>query len=197
MKLKKKCFLKNLCADFRPCLGISEALWGHAPGEKAKDQSKILDLGSQNSVLQHDMCPILFFKNHSTLFYRYTGIPSLPFFYTLYSFLLYTLATFLHPLVLYKTPSRSFSLPFFHIIVFPFTLHSFFSLSSALSFSLHSSLLFCSFHFTLSFSLHSSLSSTLHIVFPFFPLPNYSICSPFLWLNQLFYSGFVTFPSFT
>ena len=45
-----------------PFLGIlvvsfSEALWGHAPGEKALDQSEISDLGKKNSVLQHDMCP--------------------------------------------------------------------------------------------------------------------------------------------
>ena len=40
------------------------------PGEKATDQSQILDLRSQNSLLQHDnadMCPIFFLKNHSTL----------------------------------------------------------------------------------------------------------------------------------
>ena len=30
------------------------------PGEKATDQSKILDLRSQNSLLQHDMCPNFF-----------------------------------------------------------------------------------------------------------------------------------------
>ena len=50
--------------------GFSEALAGPAQGGKATDQSKILDLGSQNSVLQHDMCPIFFSKNHTTLMYR-------------------------------------------------------------------------------------------------------------------------------
>ena len=43
--------------------GFSVALFCHAPGEKATDQSKILDLRSQNSLLQHDMCPNFFQKS--------------------------------------------------------------------------------------------------------------------------------------
>ena len=44
---------------FLGILGVyfSEALRGHAPGEKATDPSKVLDLGSQNFLLQHRMCP--------------------------------------------------------------------------------------------------------------------------------------------
>ena len=41
---------------FKGFWGFSEALRCHAPGEKATDQRKILDLGSQNSVLQQGLC---------------------------------------------------------------------------------------------------------------------------------------------
>ena len=45
--------------------------WGPVPSEKAADQSDILDLGSQNSLLLHDMGPtFFFFLNHSTLLYK-------------------------------------------------------------------------------------------------------------------------------
>ena len=39
---------------------FSEALRGPALNEKATGQSKILDLGSHNSLLQHDMWPTFF-----------------------------------------------------------------------------------------------------------------------------------------
>ena len=42
---------------------LSEALFCHAPGEKATCQSKILDLRSQKSLLQHNMCPKFFQKS--------------------------------------------------------------------------------------------------------------------------------------
>ena len=45
------CWFLGLQAKFAP------ALWGPAPSEKATEQSEILDLGSQNSLVQHDMCP--------------------------------------------------------------------------------------------------------------------------------------------
>ena len=37
------------------------------PSEKETDQNEILELGSHNSLVQHDMCPTFFSKNHSTL----------------------------------------------------------------------------------------------------------------------------------
>ena len=40
---------------------------GPAPCEKATAQSEILDLGFHNSLVQHDMCPTIRLKNHSTL----------------------------------------------------------------------------------------------------------------------------------
>ena len=39
---------------------FSEALRGPALNEKATGQSKILDLGSHNRLLQHDMWPTFF-----------------------------------------------------------------------------------------------------------------------------------------
>ena len=39
---------------------LSEALCGPAQSEKAGDQCQILDLGSHNRVLKHDMCPTIF-----------------------------------------------------------------------------------------------------------------------------------------
>ena len=48
---------------FLDILGISETLWSPAPSEEASDQSKILELGSQNNLLQHNMCPNLFQKS--------------------------------------------------------------------------------------------------------------------------------------
>ena len=44
---------------------FAEALWGPAPGEKATDQSEILDSGSHDthdSLLQHDMSPNFFLQ---------------------------------------------------------------------------------------------------------------------------------------
>ena len=41
---------------------FSEALGGPAPSENATDQSEILDLGSHNSLLQHDCAQLRFQK---------------------------------------------------------------------------------------------------------------------------------------
>ena len=48
---------KSCVADFRVTDKFAQALWGLAPSEKATDQSEILDLGSHNRLVQHDMCP--------------------------------------------------------------------------------------------------------------------------------------------
>ena len=50
----------GLFRDFRGFLRPCEAM--HALGEKATGQSKILDLGSQNSVLQYNMACAQFFS---------------------------------------------------------------------------------------------------------------------------------------
>ena len=60
---------------FQEFQGFSETLFCHVPGEKATDQSKILDLRSQNSLLQHDMCPKFFFKKSLHPMYRCTVPP--------------------------------------------------------------------------------------------------------------------------
>ena len=57
--------IKNL-ADFVVFLGFL-GIYFLRPCEKATDQSTILDLGFKYSLLQHAMCPNIFFKNHSTL----------------------------------------------------------------------------------------------------------------------------------
>ena len=53
---------------------FSENLWGPVPNEKATVQCEILDLGSHNSLVQHDMCPKYFLKITPPYCIQYTQI---------------------------------------------------------------------------------------------------------------------------
>ena len=53
---------KRFFADFRVHAKFSEALYCPAHKWKATDRSKILDLGSHNSLLQHDCAQLRFQK---------------------------------------------------------------------------------------------------------------------------------------